>query len=127
MYNSSTNDTSQMKKEDNVNHPSHYTFSKYEVLDVLLEWFPKNPLLWQVAKYIARAEHKNNYFEDLQKARFYLDKEIARYDGINLSKLDSEIVELFHRLWGNSMDATEYNKEQWIEMQQLLNRKGVKV
>jgi len=63
-------------KPDNVNHPSHYTFSKFEVIDVLQEWFSTNPLLWQVVKYVARAEHKNDYLEDLRKAEFYLKREI---------------------------------------------------
>ena len=65
---------------DPVNHPSHYTFGKFEVIDVLQEWFPKNPLLWQVGKYIARADHKGNRLQDLQKARWYLDREIARLE-----------------------------------------------
>ena len=65
------------KKIDMVNHPSHYTFSKYEVIDVLGEWFPHDPLLWQIVKYIARCRHKNNYLEDLKKARFYLERAIA--------------------------------------------------
>jgi len=69
--------TSEQPPSSAVNHPSHYTFSKYEVLDVLQEWFPTNPLLWQVAKYIARAKHKGKYLEDLKKARFYLDKAIS--------------------------------------------------
>lgn len=68
------------KTEVMVYHPPHYTFSKYEVLDVLLAWFPKNPLLWQVGKYIARAEHKGNPLQDLKKAKFYLDKEIERLE-----------------------------------------------
>lgn len=63
---------------DAVNHPSHYTFGKFEVFDVLMDWFVKTPLLWQVGKYIARADHKGNALEDLKKARWYLDKEIAR-------------------------------------------------
>jgi hypothetical protein len=63
---------------DPVNHPKHYTFGKYEVFDVLMDWFEKSPLLWQVGKYIARANHKGNPIEDLKKARWYLDKEIAR-------------------------------------------------
>jgi len=71
----------QQKENDNVNHPSHYTFSKFEVIDVLQEWFPDNPLLWQVCKYLARAKHKNNYIEDLEKARFYLNREIERVKG----------------------------------------------
>lgn len=59
-----------------VNHPSHYTFGRYEVLDVLLDWFPSDPLLWQVGKYIARAAHKGAELQDLEKAEFYLKKRI---------------------------------------------------
>jgi Protein of unknwon function (DUF3310) len=62
--------------DDPVNHPSHYTFEKFEVLDVLQDWFPTQPLLWQVVKYIARADHKGNKLQDLQKAEFYLKKAI---------------------------------------------------
>ena len=61
---------------DNVNHPNHYTFGKYEVIDVLMDWFPDEPLLWQVNKYIARANHKGRTLEDLQKAEFYLKRRI---------------------------------------------------
>jgi hypothetical protein len=63
---------------DAVNHPKHYTFGQYEVLDVLMDWFADDPLLWQVGKYIARAKHKGQELEDLQKARFYLDKRIQK-------------------------------------------------
>ena len=62
---------------DHVNHPPHYTFGKYEVLDVLQDWFPAEPLLWQVCKYIARASHKGAMLQDLKKARFYLERRIA--------------------------------------------------
>ncbi len=62
--------------KDNVNHPSHYTFGKFEVIEVLMDWFSDLPLLWQVGKYIARAKHKNNMLEDLKKARWYLDFQI---------------------------------------------------
>jgi hypothetical protein len=65
---------------DPVSHPTHYTFGKYEVIDVLSDWFPTNPLLWQVGKYIARADHKNSMIEDLKKARFYLQREIERIE-----------------------------------------------
>jgi hypothetical protein len=63
---------------DPVDHPSHYTFGKFEVIDVLEDWFPTDPLLWQVGKYIARAGHKSSLIEDLKKARWYLDRRIAR-------------------------------------------------
>jgi hypothetical protein len=69
-----------MVENDPVNHPKHYTFGNFEVLDVLQDWFPNNPLLWQVGKYIARAERKGRNLEDLRKARFYLDREIERLE-----------------------------------------------
>lgn len=69
-------------KDDTVNHPAHYTFGKFEVIDVLEEWFPTNPLLWQVGKYIARADHKGNRLTDLKKAQWYLQREIDRLERI---------------------------------------------
>jgi hypothetical protein len=70
-----------MKKQDMVNHPKHYTFGKFEVIEVLMDWFSDMPLLWQVGKYIARAKHKNNMLEDLKKARWYLDYQIKLLEG----------------------------------------------
>jgi hypothetical protein len=72
-----------ISSQDSVNHPSHYTFGKFEVIDVLEDWFPDDPLLWQVGKYISRAGHKNNLVEDLKKARWYLDRRIAKEEGKN--------------------------------------------
>ncbi|HZK01029.1 MAG TPA: DUF3310 domain-containing protein [Tissierellaceae bacterium] len=58
---------------DNVNHPSHYTFGQYEVLDVIEDWdLPFH--LANVIKYIARAKHKGNEIQDLLKAQFYLNR-----------------------------------------------------
>ena len=58
---------------DNVNHPSHYTFGQYEVLDVIEDWdLPFH--LANVVKYIARAKHKGNEIQDLLKAQFYLNR-----------------------------------------------------
>jgi hypothetical protein len=61
---------------DLVNHPPHYTFGKFEVIDVLLDWFGTDPLLWQVVKYVARCRHKGNAAQDLDKAMFYLKRAI---------------------------------------------------
>jgi hypothetical protein len=69
------------KRDDPVSHPPHYTFGKFEVIDVLEDWFETDPLLWQVGKYIARAGHKGNLVEDLKKARWYLDRRIAKANG----------------------------------------------
>jgi len=69
-----------MVEDDQVSHPKHYTFGAFEVIDVLQDWFPNNPLLWQVGKYIARAERKGRTLEDLRKAMFYLQREIERLE-----------------------------------------------
>jgi hypothetical protein len=61
-----------------VNHPSHYTFGQYEVFDVLQDWFPADPLLWQAVKYLARAGRKGPALEDLQKAGWYLARRIKQ-------------------------------------------------
>lgn len=63
---------------DPVNHPSHYTFGKYEVIDVIEDW----GLCYHLgnsAKYIARSGKKDptKTIEDLKKARFYLDRKIT--------------------------------------------------
>jgi hypothetical protein len=65
---------------DPVMHPDHYTFGRYEVVDVLEDWFPDAPLLWQVVKYVARAFHKGDALTDLRKARWYLDRQIFRLE-----------------------------------------------
>ena len=66
--------------QETVNHPPHYTFGKYEVIDVLEDWFPAEPHLWQVGKYIARAARKGDELEDLKKARWYLERKIKQLE-----------------------------------------------
>ena len=74
-----------MKQEckDMVNHPSHYNMTKYEVIEVLDEWFPDDPLIWQVVKYLARAKYKNNELEDLKKAQFYLNRKVNKLNELS--------------------------------------------
>jgi hypothetical protein len=66
-------------KPDLVNHPPHYTFGKFEVLDVIEDW-GLNYCLGNAVKYIARAGRKNpdKKVEDLRKAVFYLEREIKQ-------------------------------------------------
>jgi len=61
---------------DMVNHPPHYQRGKFEVIDVLQEFFPTEPLIWQVGKYIMRADQKGNQIQDLEKAEWYLRRRI---------------------------------------------------
>ena len=62
-------------KEDMVNHPPHYKIGGIEVIDFIeAKGFGYN--LGNVVKYIARAGKKGSTLEDLQKARWYLNREI---------------------------------------------------
>lgn len=64
---------------DNVNHPSHYTDGKIEVID-FIEDKKLNFHKGNAVKYIARAGKKNpaKEIEDLQKAVWYINREIER-------------------------------------------------
>ena len=65
--------------EDKVNHPSHYGGdTTYEVIKVAEAWgFDNDAYLFNVLKYIARAEHKGSERQDLEKAKFYLERRIS--------------------------------------------------
>jgi hypothetical protein len=64
---------------DPVNHPNHYTFGRFEVLEVIEDW-QLGFHLGQVVKYVARAGRKDptKTVEDLRKAEFYLKRAIDR-------------------------------------------------
>jgi hypothetical protein len=74
-------------KEDLVNHPSHYTAGGVECIDAIGAALCKyaDPvdawLAGQVIKYIWRAPLKKCYAQDLQKAKFYLDRLVGRQEG----------------------------------------------
>jgi hypothetical protein len=60
---------------DVINHPTHYTFGKIEVIDVIEDW--KLPFhIASVVKYVARAPHKGNELDDLRKAAWFLNRYI---------------------------------------------------
>ena len=69
---------------DIINHPQHYTLGKIEVID-FIEDKGLNFNLGNVVKYVARAGHKKSSgksvdakaLEDLKKARWYIEREIA--------------------------------------------------
>jgi len=67
-------------KSDMVNHPPHYKAGGIETID-FIEAKNLGYNLGNVVKYVSRADLKGNKVEDLQKARWYLDRAIA-----NLSK-----------------------------------------
>lgn len=63
---------------DNVNHPAHYKTGGIETIDFIeAKGFGYN--LGNVVKYLSRADNKGNREEDLLKARWYLNREIAKF------------------------------------------------
>lgn len=62
---------------DLVNHPDHYKVGGIETID-FIEAKKLNYHLGNVVKYITRADHKDNRLQDLQKAMWYLTREIKR-------------------------------------------------
>lgn len=68
-------------KDDVVNHPSHYTDGKIEVID-FIEDKKLGFCLGNAIKYIARAGKKDptKEVEDLKKARWYIDRRIKELE-----------------------------------------------
>ena len=65
-------------KTDMVNSPPHYTNTKWEVIDILEEFFKDDPLLWQCGKYLLRCKHKGDLEEDLSKMIWYANRKIKQ-------------------------------------------------
>jgi len=62
---------------DPVNHPAHYKVGGIETID-FIEAKQLGYHLGNAVKYITRADHKGNRKQDLEKAKWYIDREIAR-------------------------------------------------
>ena len=67
-----------MEKEQ-VNHPSHYQ-QGIEPIEVIESW-DLNFNLGNVIKYTLRAPYKENMIQDLEKAKWYLEREIKKIKG----------------------------------------------
>lgn len=79
-----SNDLQQRKRNDTVNHPSHYNYGDIEVID-FIEQVTKhyNPNvayhIGNAIKYLARSPHKNGK-EDIQKAKWYIERAFENWD-----------------------------------------------
>jgi hypothetical protein len=71
-----TDEPTTLPETDMVSHPPHYTVGGIETID-FIEAKQLGYHLGQVIKYISRAGKKGSRLEDLQKARWYLNREIA--------------------------------------------------
>ena len=62
---------------DPVNHPAHYKTGGIETID-FIEAKEFNYNMGNAVKYISRAEYKGNKKQDLEKAIWYLNRELAK-------------------------------------------------
>ena len=63
-------------EEEQVNHPLHYQ-QGIEPIEVIESW-DLNFNLGNVIKYTLRAPYKENMIQDLEKAKWYLERELQR-------------------------------------------------
>jgi hypothetical protein len=68
--------TMEEPKSDPVNHPAHYKVGGIETID-FIEAKRLNYNMGNAVKYIARADHKGNRKQDLEKAVWYLQRELS--------------------------------------------------
>lgn len=62
---------------DNINKPKHYNQGKIEPIEVIEDW-ELGYHLGNVIKYIARAKYKGQYKQDLEKAKWYIERELKK-------------------------------------------------
>lgn len=81
----STSKEAEKTLDDKVNHPSHYTYGDVEIIDfieqVTRDYKPELAFaIGNAIKYISRANRKNGK-EDLDKARWYLNRAFEKWEG----------------------------------------------
>lgn len=62
---------------NNPINPSHYAQFKIQPIEAIEDW-KLGFCLGNVVKYVARADHKGHPLGDLEKAAWYLNREIER-------------------------------------------------
>jgi hypothetical protein len=66
----------QITETEMVNHPDHYQGNRFEVIDII-EDYELGFNLGNAIKYILRSDKKGNKNQDLQKALWYIQREIT--------------------------------------------------
>lgn len=85
-------------KHDPVKKPGHYTYGRYECIDIIEDILadaggPEAFLIGNAIKYLWRFQHKNGT-EDLEKARWYLDRAITRRRTMDGTRADTAIIDV---------------------------------
>lgn len=91
-----------MSENEQINHPSHYGGKDniYEVIKVIEAWgLSYSFCLGNVLKYIGRAGKKGDYLDQLKKAKWYLDREVARLEADGLSSTVDETTDVPKEVW----------------------------
>ena len=60
-----------------VNHPQHYNYGSYEAIDVIDDW-NLNFNIGNAVKYLSRYRYKGTPHQDLQKAIWYIQRELQK-------------------------------------------------
>lgn len=92
-------------KHDPVKKPGHYTYGRYECIDIIEDILadasgPEAFLIGNAIKYLWRFRHKNGT-EDLEKARWYLDRAITRRRTMDGTRADTAIIDVAPVAWEN--------------------------
>lgn len=80
-----------MTAHDSVNHPQHYT-SHPSGIECIQVTEHMGFCLGNAVKYIWRADLKHDAIEDLRKARWYLDREIAQREKAQAAVLTAPAI-----------------------------------
>ena len=70
----------EIQEREMVNHPDHYQGNKMEVIDII-EDYNLGFSLGNAVKYILRADKKGNKKQDLEKAIWYINRELSKFRG----------------------------------------------
>ncbi len=70
----------EITEREMVNHPDHYQGNKMEVIDII-EDYELGFNLGNTIKYVLRADKKGNKKQDLEKAKWYLERELSKFKG----------------------------------------------
>lgn len=79
-----SNDVQQRKRNDTVNHPSHYNYGEIEVIDYcdqVCKTYPPElaPYVFNAIKYLSRANYKNGQ-EDIDKAKYFVQRLFDKWE-----------------------------------------------
>ena len=85
-------------ENDPVKKPGHYTYGRFECIDIIEDILadasgPEAFLIGNAIKYLWRFRHKNGT-EDLEKARWYLDRAITRRRAMDGTRANIAIIDV---------------------------------